>query len=68
MAGMTDESGQVPRGLRLTIVVLTVVAAVVAIAAATRGTWAVTVIAGLMAVGNLVLLLSTRGSRAGRTS
>lgn len=60
MAGMTDASGQVPRGLWLTIVVLTVVAAAVAVIAAARGTWAVTVIAGLMAVANLVLLRTVR--------
>lgn len=64
MTPMSEPSGQVPRGLVLTIAVLTAVAAVVAIIAAIRGTWAVTVIAGLMAVANLVLLRTVRAQRA----
>lgn len=61
---MSEPSGQVPRGLVLTIALLTAVAVAVAVIAAIRGTWVVTVIAGLMAVVNLVLLRTVRAQRA----
>ncbi len=57
---VSASSGQVPRGLRLTFVVLTVLAVAVAVAAATREVWFVVVIAGLMAVANLGILWITR--------
>ena len=57
---MSAPSAEVPRGLRLIFVVLTAVALAVAVAAAARGVWFVVVIAGLMAVGNLGILWTTR--------
>jgi len=49
-------SGQVPKGLQLTFVVLTAVALAVVAAAAVRGVWFVVVIAGLMVAANLYIL------------
>lgn len=57
---MTTPPGPLPRGLRLTFVVLTLVAAAVIVAAAVRGTWFVVVIVALMAAANLYILWTTR--------
>jgi hypothetical protein len=53
-------SGPVPRGLRAAFVVLTVVVLALAVFAGFRGVWFVTVICGLLAVLNLVVLWTTR--------
>jgi hypothetical protein len=60
MGRVSATSGQVPKGLRLAFVVLTVVALAVVVAAAVREVWLVVVIAGLMAVANLYILWITR--------
>lgn len=65
MTRVSATSGQVPKGLRLTFVVLTVVAVAVVVAAAAREVWFVVVIAGLMAVANLYILWVTRRQPAG---
>ena len=57
---MSTRSGELPRGLRLTFVVLTAFALAVVAAAAARGVWFVVVLAGLMAVCNLGILWTTR--------
>jgi hypothetical protein len=53
-------SGPVPRGLRLTFVVLTVGTLALAVAAAVKGVWLLVVIAGVFAVCNLGILWTTR--------
>ena len=65
MTRVSAMSGPVPKGLRLTFVVLTVVAAAVIVTAVVREVWFVVVIAGLMAVGNLYVLWVTRRQPAG---
>lgn len=60
MAAVSTLSGPVPRGLRLTFLVLTAAALALAIAAAVRGVWFLTVICGLFALLNLAVLWTTR--------
>lgn len=64
MATVSTLSGPVPRGLRLTFVVLTAAALALAIAAAVRGVWFLTVICGLFALLNLGVIWATRTSAA----
>ncbi|HEV7656567.1 MAG TPA: hypothetical protein VGP36_17785 [Mycobacteriales bacterium] len=61
---MSAISGPVPTGLRLAFVVLTVAAIALAVFAAVRGVWFLTVICGLFAVLNLGVLWTTRSRRA----
>jgi hypothetical protein len=56
-------SGPVPRGLRVAFLVLTVAAIALAVVAAVRGVWFLTVICGLFAVLNLGVLWTTRTPR-----
>jgi beta-lactamase regulating signal transducer with metallopeptidase domain len=53
-------SGPVPRGLRLTFVLLTLGTLALAVAAAVKGVWLLVVIAGVFAVCNLGILWTTR--------
>jgi hypothetical protein len=53
-------SGPVPRGLRLTFVVLTLGTLAFAVAAAVKGVWLLVVIAGVFAICNLGILWTTR--------
>ena len=61
---MSALSGPVPRGLRMTFVVLTVAAIALAVLAGLRGVWFLTVICGLFAVLNLGVLWTTRSATA----
>lgn len=60
MTCVSTLSGPVPRGLRLTFVVLTVGTLALAVAAAVQGVWLLVVIAGVFAVCNLGILWTTR--------
>ena len=60
MHRMSNLSGPVPRGLRLTFLVLTLGTLALAVAAAVRGVWLLVVIAGVFAVCNLGILWLTR--------
>jgi hypothetical protein len=60
MTGVSAVSGPVPRGLRLTFVVLTVVAATLAAFAAVRGVWLLVVVGAFFALANLAVLWTTR--------
>lgn len=64
---MSAAPGQVPRGLRLTFVVLTAVAVTVAVLAVARGVWFVAVVTALLAVANLAVLWTTRTRRPTRS-
>jgi uncharacterized protein (DUF58 family) len=57
-------SGPVPRGLRVSFVVLTAVAVALAAYAGFRGVWLLTVVCGLFAVLNLGVLWTTRAATA----
>ena len=63
ITGVSAVSGPVPRGLRLTFVVLTVVAATLAAFAAVRGVWLLVVVGVLFALLNLGVLWTTRTPR-----
>lgn len=54
--------GPVPRGLRITFLVLTLAAAAFAIAAAVRGVWVITIVCALFSVLNLGVLWTTRSA------
>ncbi len=60
MAGVSALSGPVPRGLRLTFVVLTLASIAFAVVAGMQEVWFVTVVCGLFAVLNLGVLWATR--------
>lgn len=60
MGGVSAVSGPVPRGLRLTFVMLTVVAATLAAFAAVRGVWLLVVVGVFFALANLAVLWTTR--------
>ena len=62
MLRVSNLSGPVPRGLRLTFLVLTVVVVALAIAAAVKGVWALVVIAAVLALCNLGALWATRST------
>ncbi|HST67749.1 MAG TPA: hypothetical protein VLM05_21440 [Mycobacteriales bacterium] len=61
---MSALSGPVPRGLRAAFLVLTVVVIGLAVFAAVRGVWFVTVICGVFALLNLGALWTTRARAA----
>jgi hypothetical protein len=60
MAAVSTLSGPVPRGLRLAFAVLTVLALALAIVAAVREVWFLTVICGIFGALNLGVLWTTR--------
>lgn len=60
---MSAVSGPVPRGLRLTFMVLTLAAVTLAVAAAVRGVWFLVVIGAVFAVCNFAVLWTTRSPR-----
>ena len=60
---MSALSGPVPPGIRVAFLVLTVVVIALAVFAAVRGVWFVTVICGVCALLNLGALWTTRSAR-----
>lgn len=60
MLRVSTLSGPVPRGLRLTFLLLTLGTLALAVAAAVRGVWLLVVIAGVFAFCNLGILWTTR--------
>ena len=63
MTAVSALSGPVPPGLRVAFLVLTAVVIALAVFAAVRGVWFVTVICGVFALLNLAALWTTRAAR-----
>lgn len=63
MAAVSALSGPVPPGIRAAFLVLTLLVIGLAVFAAVRGVWFVTVICGVFALLNLAALWATRSAR-----